>query len=67
MGPRLIAWVLTARREYKTKKEASMKSVAGRVVFTPKAEVLGLQVKLQLRSEFSLGTGSVATAVDRRL
>lgn len=31
MGPQLVAWVLTARQEYKTKKQAGMKSVAGRV------------------------------------
>lgn len=37
------------------------------MVFTPKAEGLGLQVKLQLRSESSLGVGSVSTAVDMRL
>ena len=31
MGPGLIAWVLTARQEYKTKSQAGRKSVAGHV------------------------------------
>lgn len=37
------------------------------MVLTPEAEVPRLQVRLQLRSQSSLGLGSVATAADRRL